>query len=370
MKPIVLERMLPVRSWRVIGGVSQAERRTELMPVLLRARSPNGTNEDDIAGHLLFETKSRKPVAKRLLEIALRYGLLQVREGRFTLTPSGETALASDNVFVPELGSWVLWATDDPLVRDVLLRVEPWSEPSAYDEVLGNGRETGPTRRFEALPAWLHDTVGRSLSVLGGARGRSRIESLEPDGEVVDPLADVRASWDVGAGRLRLSGSIGGAPVDASIAAPPLTVAQVWEGLLRTEGLASRWDATRSALLTAFDETTSAERETLRRELQIKRPVVSGLGSFSPVTIPQLPLRPMSAEDATHWAQWRLRERVRDYATSARYETWSAESVAPLAEFRPVVADRAQLASAAWAERGERPAPFAWHLMAAKDWSL
>lgn len=370
MRTIVLERTLPVRSWRVIGKVSQAERRTELMPVLLRARSPNGTNEDDIAGHLLFEAKSRRPVAKRLLEIALRYSLLQVREGRFTLTPSGEEALASDHVFVPELGAWVVWATEDPLVPDVLLRVEPWSEPSAYDEVRGVGKESSPPRRFEALPAWLHNAVGRSLSVLGNPRGSSRIEHLECDGEVVDPGADVRAAWDVGSGRLRLTGSIGGAPVETSLSAPAMSAAQVWEGLLRTEGLLSRWDAARSVLLASFDETNPAERETLRRELLIKRPVVSGLGEFSPVTVSQIPLRPRSAEDAARWAQARLRERVRDYATSDRYAAWSAESVAPLAEYQPAVSVRAQLAAAAWGERGERPTPYTWHLVAAEDWSL
>lgn len=370
MKSIVLERAIPVRSWRVIGEVSQAERRTELTPVLLRAHSPNGTNEDDVAGHLLFESRSRRPVAKRLLEIARQYGLLQVRDGRFTLTPSGEEALASGHVFVPELGSWVVWATDDPLVRDVLLRVEPWLEPSAYDEVLVAERETGSTRRFEALPAWLHATVGKSLSVLGGARGRSRIERLELDGEGVDPVADVRATWDVGAGRLRLLGSLGGAKVDTSIDAPGLTLAQVWEDLLNAEGLASRWDATRSAILAAFEETTSAEREMLRRELPIKRPVVRGLGPFLPLTIPQVPLRPWSAEDAARWAQGRLRQRVRDYATAERFAAWIDESVAPFAEFRPAVAGRAELATAAWVERGERPTPYAWRLMAAEDWRL
>ena len=76
MKNINVRRKIEVRSWRVIGQVVKAAKRAELMPVLLRARERGATDAGDVAGHLLFESGSRRVVAQRLLHIAERYGLL------------------------------------------------------------------------------------------------------------------------------------------------------------------------------------------------------------------------------------------------------------------------------------------------------
>ena len=60
----------------------------------------------------------------------------------------------------------------------------------------------------------------------------------------------------------------------------------------------------------------------------------------------------------------------RDYATTERFATWSAEAVAPFSEFRVSTPTRQALADAAWQARADRPTPSAWHLVAAEDWSL
>jgi hypothetical protein len=165
---IHLTRKIKVECWRVIGQVAKVAERNELLPVLLRARERGHTDARDIAEHLLFESGSRQVIAQRLLHIAEQYGLLEQENRQYRLTESGRTALDTKKVFVPKHGAWTVWVSKDPLLRAVILRVEPWQESTAYDEVRGQGRDKAPKRRFEKLPRWVLDAVGVITTPLVG----------------------------------------------------------------------------------------------------------------------------------------------------------------------------------------------------------
>ncbi|MEO0603486.1 MAG: hypothetical protein AAF211_18755, partial [Myxococcota bacterium] len=146
MHRIYLRRTVAVRCWRVVGRIAKTTKRAELRPVLLRAQEQGETDAGDIAGHLLFESRSRRVVAERLLRIAEVYGLLERNDRRYRLTDQGQEAIATAQVFVPEHGTWTVWASNDPLLATPILRVDPWSEPTAYDEVWGNERDKARER--------------------------------------------------------------------------------------------------------------------------------------------------------------------------------------------------------------------------------
>jgi len=368
MKNINLQRTIDVRCWRVIGQVAKAAKRAELIPVLLRARERGATDAGDVAEHLLFESGARRVVAQRLLQIAELYGLLEQTDRRYGLTESGHTALATKQVFVPEHGTWTIWASEDPLLATPILRVEPWAEPTAYDEVWGKERDI--ERPFEKLPRWIRDAVGvvSVPLVVGGTP--LRIDHLEDEGEVAEPEGMLRAAWDVSGARLRVDGTLDGAPVNTAIDAPAVGADAVWMQLLQSEGLSPQWDPTVRALRVGFEEAASGERESMVRGVAFGRPNIAGLRVFDNTTVDGVALRARSATDASRWAEWRLRARVRDYATAERFSAWTAEAVAPFSEFHPSTPTRQALADAAWRARTDRPTPSAWHLVAAEDWRL
>ncbi len=370
MKSISLQRSLDVRCWRVVGQVAWAAKRPELLPVLLRARELGSTDVGDIADHLLFDANSRRVVAQRLLQIAELYKLLEQRDRRYVLTESGRVALRTEQIFVPEQGAWTIWATDDPLLPTPILRVDPWSEPSAYEEIFGKDRDAARERPFEKLPPWLLAAVDVVATPVAAGGAPLRIDELETQGEVAEPAAGLRILWDVSAARLRVEGSISGARVNTSLDAPQVPVEDVWKQLLESEGLWTQWDPAVLALRVGFDDASAAERESLVRAVAFRRPEVAGCGRFDNATVEGVALRARSAPDAARWAEWRLRERVRDYATAERFADWTAEAVAPFAEFRPSTPSRQALADAAWRARIDRPTPAAWHLVAAEDWGL
>lgn len=366
---IRLTREIRVRSWRVIGQVAKAAKRNELLPVLLRARERGQTDAGDVAEHLLFEPSSRRVIAQRLLQIAERFGLLEQADRQYRLSESGTTALETKQIFIPEQGTWTVWASDDPLLEATILRVEPWQESTAFDEVWGNERDKARERRFEKLPRWVRDAVGVIATPLAGG-APLRIDQLEAEGEVAEAETTLRATWDVKGARLRIEGTLGGARVNAVVQAPEIGADTVWRQLMQAEGLWSQWDNSVAALRVGFDETIAGERESLLRGVSFTRPDIESLGIFDATTVEGIALRARSAQDATRWAEWRLRERVRDFATTANFGIWTADAVKPFAEFDPPTPTRQELAETAWRDRIDRPAPSTWHLVAAEDWRL
>lgn len=366
---IRLTREIRVECWRVIGQVAKAAKRNELLPVLLRAREGGQTDAGDVAEHLLFEPSSRRVIAQRLLQIAERYGLLVQEDRQYRLTESGYTAVETKQIFIPEQGTWTVWASKDPLLHASVLRVEPWRESSAFDEVRGEERDKAPKRHFKKLPQWVRNAVGViSTPSVGGAP--LRIDQLEDQGEEVNAETTLRATWDVTGARLRIDGILGGSRVNVVVDAPEIDADAVWMQLMQAEGLWSQWDDSVAALRVGFDETIAGERESLVRGVSFKRPDIESLGTFDATTVEGIALRARSVQDATRWVEWRLRERIRDYATTEHFGTWTADAVKPFAEFDPPTPSRKELAETAWRDRTDRPALSTWHLVAAEDWRL
>ena len=374
---IELERSVSVRCWRVVGQIAKAGKRTELMAVLLRASENDGTDAGDLAGHLLFEPRSRRVVAERLLHIGVAYGLLEEKGSRiFVPTEAGRHAISTGEVFVPEDGAWTLWASDDPLLPSPVLRIESWNdEPSAYAEVAGNKRESARERRPGTLPEWLREVIKTPVTPAAGHAATVRIDHLEEQAEPVEVDGWLRLRWNVGDGRLQLSGTLerkqeGRRWTSTELAPPPVELGRIWRALLENEGLWKQWDDERQALRVSFDETKDAERETMSRDLEFTAPDLPGYGKFESLTVPGVAITAKSETHAQAWAKWRLNARIRDYATSERYADWCAEAAAPFDRYEIKLPTRAGLARELWMQEADRPEPRAWRVVAAEDWSL
>ena len=373
---IILERSVSVRCWRVVGQIAKTGKRTELMAVLLRASEKGETTALDLAEHLLFEPRSRRVVAERLLRIGAAYGLVEEKGSRvFVLTEAGHQAIHTGEVFVPEDGAWTLWASDEPLLPSPVLRIEPWNEPSAYDEVAGNKRENTRERRPEALPEWLREVIKTPVTPAAGHAVAIRIDHLEEQAEPVKVDGWLRLHWNVGDGRLQLVGTLerqqeGGRWVSTELAPPPVEPGRFWRTLLENESLWKQWDDERQALRVSFDETDDAERETMFRDLEFESPRLSDYGKFKSLTVPGVAITAKSKAHAQSWAKWRLNARIRDYATSRRYADWCAEAADPFDRYEIELPTRAHLARQFWMQETDRPEPRAWHVVAAEDWSL
>ena len=371
---IILERSVTVGCWRIVGQVAKSQRRTELVPVLLRADENEGTDARDLAEHLFFESRSRRVVAERLLLIAVAYGLVEEGTRGFVLTEAGKQAIHTGEVFVPEDGAWTIWASDDPALPSPVLGIEPWNEPTAYQEIVETKGKRARERRYEAPPDCLRAIVGTTVRPATGHSAAIRIDCLKDNAEAVGSNRSLRLRWNVGDGRLQLSGTLEGGReggrVKTELKAPDVSPDRVWRRLLEHEGFLEQWDEERAVLRLSFDETGDAEREAMSRTLKFESPYLPRHGTFDPLSVAGVAITAESETDAQSWAQWRLRTRVRDYATSKRYAHWRKEAAAPFDQYQIELPARPDLAHVAWMQVTDRPDPWAWRLVAAEDWNL
>ncbi|WP_379866450.1 hypothetical protein [Marinobacter sp. M5B] len=368
---LILRRTLNVVCWRVSGQVAIAKKRSDLLPMLLRVQEVEQTDPKDIADHLFFERNSRRVVAERLLKVAHSYGLLKkANEGSYSLSEEGKRAIATERVYVPQEGTWTVWASEDSMLDHPILKVVAWDEPSALDEVWGKDKQKSSERAFRELPQWVKRGEGRAFDAVGKAAESSRIDKMQSKAECVPDQASLELEWDVRKGDLRLRGDLAGQSVDSVLKAPDIEPDQVWKSLLEPAALWSRWDGDRKALRVAFSESEISERERLTRDLTFKNPMIPGVGQFKDIDVHDVPLFPLLAGDAEKWADWRLRDRINDYATNSRYQQWVKEAAEPFAEFALTLPERDELTKVVWADRGNRPTAKCWHLVASEDWGL
>lgn len=367
---IVLKRTVHVSAWRVIGQIAKASKRAELVPILLRVQELGESNSTDIAQNLFFEARSRKVVAERLLRIAATYQLLEENKGSYTLTDEGIAAIENKHIFVPEFGAWTIWASDDPLLDSPIVRIEPWNEPSAYDEVWGKEQEA--ERTFERLSYWLRESTNHPIQPCAGNGETLRIDKLEREGEAIESQATVTMEWTLNPSysQLRIQSAISGKRFSVELEPPPVTYPDVWRQLLEGEFLWESWDGEREVFLAEFDDTNDAERESMTRSLFFHHPEIESYGTFEPLSANNVTLSARSQQDADSWARWRLSERVREYASQHLFALWKEEAIAPFREYEIELPERCQLAKNAWRSRGPRPSSRVWHLVSAEDWGL
>ena len=371
-KQIILQRKVEVQCWHVLGQVSKARKRVEIMPVLLHVKKQGSTNVRDVAKELLFGEDSRRVAASRLLLNAQNLGLLEQKGDQFVLTATGEMAIETEEVFVPEEGTWQLWASEDPLFSAAILHIKEWNEPNSFDEVMGKDKGASKKRKMARIPRWLHSAIGVTTKPAASDDGVRRcVDDLQDNGESIAPNASLKLVWNVSAGTLQLVGKLDGREVKTALAAPQVSAEDVWQQLLEGKELWRQWDASYDALQVDFDNTDASEREAMARDLDFDEPEVRGLKKFEKCTVTGVELRAASASDAQLWAQWRLPQRIRDYATATRFSQWQQEAAQPfIDEFQPRLSTRREMVVEAWHNRGALPAPSVWHLVAAQDWGM
>ncbi len=149
-----------------------------------------------------------------------------------------------------------------------------------------------------------------------------------------------------------------------------MSLDQIRFTLLEQQALMEWWDMDRQELRVTFDETNDTERESMSRDLEFDSPMIPDYGRFESLTITGVSIMAESAADAQSWAEWRLKERIREYATTEHYANWGEKAADPFDRHEVELPTRTELFRESWKPGTTRPEPRAWHLAAAEDWNL
>jgi hypothetical protein len=374
----VLRRNIKIQRWNVKATIAKSKKRDDLLPVLMRAKERDGTYAKDIAEHLLGEAVGREVVGIRLLTMCESLMLLENKgeknRPRYYLTEEGEKALESGNIMVPEEGTWTIWASDDPLLDYPILRVEPFVESLAFDEVYGDKKKDTRSRNdnFEDLPRWFSAVKG--IAAMPGAIGneRIRLDSIDKRVEPVSYGASLTIEWNPESHSLKLKGSIDEQSVSSTPKAPDVLFGGVWQELMENEYLWRQWDEENQRLLVDFDSTTKRERSSLLRRLEFKHPGLRKYGAFE-YTSRTIEIFPKSFPDAKDWSEWRLTSLISTFATQAEFAQWQQQARELFPEYSRDIElpERSDLAQVVWGDRDEQEnCAIKWHLMAVEDWGI
>lgn len=371
---IELRRSLSVSRFHVVGEVGFSERRDEIRAIMQLGVERGGRiGANDVSDHLLG---GRTPtVGLRLLRLCEELGLVEwdirARERIAILTDDGREVAVTGDVFVPERGVWDIWVTDDPLVpeQERLLRVEPYAEPRAKDEVYQDSDRDA--REIVKLPDWVRDACDvQGVPYFGDGRAVSNIE-LDENAEEADAGARVTLALRLSLKKspeVHVRGNVGGRQNAYKLEDVPMpSFDEVWQASLGRH--ASVWDG--RSLGVRFDgQMTDDERRSFVRTMRFSGYTHPEFGNFDGFEVSGVPLRPLTNDDASAWANWRLADGIHGYVHSAEYQRRADELRERFAGYQITLMARAELAAALRARSGERPNRAYWHVMAPLDWGL
>ncbi len=374
---LTLKRNPEVVCFDIAGTIALSEKVEYLQPILecVCDRIEHGEEKPDdpdaLAGHLLGDrTTGSLVIVERLLSICHSHRLLDRDEKNgLRLTESGMRALEDGMVLRPQEKTWRLWACDDPLLPFPIIAID--SAP-AYEDSRDKNSETYPS---QSLPSWItkNSEIIQHKEVLLLDNQLVRFDDISAPARSRNE-SSVTICWTPQSREIRVTGDIG-KKIDTTIPHYGLPeFDEVWMDLLRSKRLDRAWDTKHGALCIPFQAAkTENERINMQRTIFFKRPMIEGYLPFDDTKVSEIPLRPMSDEDASLWARYQLEKGIREVQTERTFQESTNRIRERFKDWKIDLPDRRTLAEDLARDiadgNGHRSRTY-WALWAALDWSL
>jgi hypothetical protein len=318
MESLVLSRQVKIEKYEAIMEIGRQQRREELHAVLLLAEERGGkVTAEDVSQELLQGRP--KLVGKAIVDRCRDLGLLE-ESGR--LTTIGREALRTGNVFIPERGRYSIWYTEDTLIPQRLIHVEPKEESYLNDEVamMRSRNMTGPsTEATNPLPEKLRTLEGGIYNLMGKGGGAVVIRNIDLNGLTcrLGPADSAKLTLELGRAGSRLAISEG---FERVLTPPYLDFEEAWISALGP--LAKLWVGSRDppALKATYDELNETELTSFSKSVPLPNPILRDYGMFNNTSVDDVPIIPRTSSDATSWARWLLKRSVDTYMDDGRYQ--------------------------------------------------
>jgi hypothetical protein len=263
---------------------------------------------------------------------------LDLLDGAGNLTSLGEEALRTGVVFVPERGKYLIWYSEDPLLLQNLLHLEPLDEDTINDELAVMRRSKGSSAGSSSsnpieTPVNLLSLKGKTFDLWGKGGGTIFVKEVEdrcmkrqlaPEDQLQVSLSISESSGC----KLRIDGKF-----NRTLTPPTI---EFGEALLDVLGpLGEMWDSRRDphSLRCRFIDLGERELNTFRKDLSVTKPALRKFGKFKDAVLKDVPIRAATLTDAENWAQWLLRRSVSTYLSKDRYDEKVREAVNKFPDF-------------------------------------
>jgi hypothetical protein len=323
---LVLSRRVAVEAFVALAEIGVPSQREEILAVLKMASELGGQARPEDVNVKLLGRPPEFPQGDRILTLVESYGLMEkagTREsGPHHLTEAGQDSLQKGEVMIPEEGSYLLFATRDPLFIEPILRIDraPDVEKEEVNRYLGRKRNGSPQEgqvKSIERPNYLEKYKGGYIFHQAAKSGEQiQVNSIS---ERVGPSLtrlDVDVVLELESGlpaKMKVRASPNGySPGEVySETAFDMSYAEVLGAI--TSGLGQMKAVQgEQTLLIDWDQVNPAEAERFLKQVDVREVELGRFGRFKAARL-TLPILPRREKDAIDWGNFLLRRGVTGY---------------------------------------------------------
>jgi hypothetical protein len=328
---LTLKRAIKVEAYVALAEIGMPSKSHEILAILQLAQEQGGTLRAKDVNIKLLDHPEESPHAQRILMVIESFGLLEkmrYEEDAYRLTAAGTDNLQNGQIMIPEQGAYILFITEDSLLREAIIRVErdiavEQTESSAY---FRNNKRMQREQVAENLqkPSYLNKYVhGYLFRQVANSNAPIQINSISDRVARSARRLSASVSLELEPGSepvLRVKSTVGNSSSVEICTETRFnkTYNEVIEALTANIGSLLILDG-EPILLVAWASLNPNEAESFRKQITVEAPQLWEFGTFESTSI-NLRILPATIEDATAWANFLLKQSITTYTDKLEYE--------------------------------------------------
>jgi hypothetical protein len=329
---LTLTRQVKVEAFVALAEIGVPSQREEILAVLKLAAEHGGYVKAEDVNTTLLGRPGESPHGQRILMLIESYGLLErtgTRENdAYRITIAGTENLQKGQIMIPEEGSYILFATTDPLFKEAILRIErnPFVEKNESQTYFGRKNDSSSreqTNESMARPSYLDKYVrGYVFNQAANSNAPLQVNSISDrlalSSRRLIVTVDLELELDVDTA-MKVGAVASGSSVKEVYAQTNFNrrYTQVLETVTADVGRLEVLDG-EPTLLVSWNSMNASEAERFRKEVKVENPTLWEFGTFESVNL-TLPILPATEQDAVAWGNYLLRNSIRTYVDESAY---------------------------------------------------
>ena len=304
---ISFDRRVATRAVDCVLSVSEYKSMDEILAVLNLARQHGYLSAKLINEELLF-VDGESSYGRNFIKAVEAYDLIEHLSGdRYKLTEMGEASVKEGKALVPSRGNYTIFISMDSLLKDRVLEIRESKERK------GNQPEEMniETKRV------LEKQSGKEISLIAG---KGRRVSITDIGDYMIESGETLNS------HISLNVELGKPPefvvaTDKDVSKPETL--EGFESFSILRAITEKYgELSEEGVLSVRYEDIAGQKSILdfSMDLNLQHPVIENRGEFEPTTLKNIPIRPLSIDDAVQWATDIALNDVKDHVDRSEFE--------------------------------------------------
>lgn len=366
---ITLKKKIQIKSWNIRATIAFPEKIDYILAILHHVvEMKSQANVKSLSSELLGSGNAS--IANALLIKCADLGLINEKNGSYSITSDGENSIKQELIFMPIEGTWNIKYVEDttmfekPKILELNLTYSELTR-DADNKVVEfkprNDRES--INNVTNVPTFIDSLLGIHVKPIEGKD--FRIENYEDMAEEL-PHDTEYLSWNIQKNYLEISISKRFEKIKRTLQSPNVSFESIWETMLKFKNISKEWDRDKRKLMVQFDNDDITDRINMQHVLEFVNPVILDYGMFENISI-LVDVYPKTENDAQKWADLLFLNGITEHMTKMRYDKLRNKIRNKFLGYDIHIEERAMLCN------GKKITKYTsqyWYLKSMEDWDL